>query len=265
MKTTQVVSVVVVLVASLASARDVRAQGLLQVTFDRDSWPTEEAQRTIVIPQDMTQLQLVAGVTTNDFATSYGLVPTVSFGLTPNITVGGSYQPDVVSFGDGMMGTTTDTTLSAGSVFAVARPFNSYDFGIRVGLPFELEDPIVNLDVELVGRISLSLDTVSWFFNTGVIANIYNGVAPVEGPEGTITDIPTEYVANTYIAFQLNEQLSLSPGVSFLYDGDHPNLQLYGHVQYAIDHQIDLFGMAGFIVEHDTNATFVTVGANVWL
>jgi hypothetical protein len=80
------------------------------------------------------------------------------------------------------------------------------------------------------------------------------------------SDIPTQYVANTFIAFQLNSQLSLSPGLTFGYDGHDPNLQLYGRAQFAIDHQIDLFGMAGFVVQHDNgNATFVTVGANVWL
>ena len=206
MKTTQVVSLFVVgLVASVAAPRDACAQGLLQVTFDRDSWPTEEAQRTIVIPQDMTQLQLSAGFTSTDFATSYGLVPTVAYGVTPNITIGASYEPDIVSSDDGMGGSVTNTSLSAGSVFAVARPFNSYDFGIRVGLPFELEDPVVDLDVELVGRIVLSLDTVSWFFNTGVVANIYNGITPIQEPGGfmTSTDIPTRYLVNTYIAFQL--------------------------------------------------------------
>src|SRR4051812_46311238 len=102
MKTTQVLtSVIIAVVAWLAPARDVHAQGLLQVTFDRDSWPSEEVQRTLVLPVGMTQLQATVGYSGNDSgdlrSKTYSLTPLVAYGLTPNITVGATYNPLVVS------------------------------------------------------------------------------------------------------------------------------------------------------------------------
>jgi len=272
MKTTQVLtSVILAVVAWLAPGRDAHAQGLLQVTFDRDSWPTEEVQRTIVLPAGMTQLQAsfgYSGFDSGDFTSkTYALTPLVAYGLTPNITVGATYDPlvqssTISSFDGTPSETSTDSTLSRGSVFAIARPFNSYDLGLRAAIPFYLDAPTVDVDLRLVGRLSVSLDTVSWFFSAGVIANVYNDYQAMEFEDDPF---PTRYVADTYLACQLNSQLSLAPGLGFAFDGDHANGQLYGRAQFAIDHQIDLFGTLGFSFGHDGTNPLLVAGVNVWL
>jgi len=102
------------------------------------------------------------------------------------------------------------------------------------------------VELQLVGRLVVSLDRVALFFNSGIVTNVYAESQTLANGMMVTPDEPTQFLANAYLACQLNTQLSLAPGMSFNHGGDFNVLALYGRVQFAIDHQFDLFGIVGY-------------------
>src|SRR5215471_326212 len=90
-----VCSSIVALVVVGAATR-AHAQGILQNTYDRGSWPEQYEQRTIVLPEQMWQLEVDAGVQAIDVGvpdsslTAFALTPSVAYGINRNVTIGAS-------------------------------------------------------------------------------------------------------------------------------------------------------------------------------
>ncbi len=253
----------IVIAAVMAGAA--HAQGVLQVSFDKDAWPTQEVSRTIVVPQGMTQLQLTAGLFSTSQVSSYTIVPSVAYGLTRNITAGVGYDASIVTFDEFNNpggSTSTSTNLTGGSLFAIARPFNDYDVGVRAAVPFNANEPLLfDLDLELVGRVELGLDTAALFFNGGVELNLYDSTPATPDRNSEHRNV---YFVNADFARQISPVLSLSAGSQFALVSDNVTVDFHAKAQYAVTRDVDLFARPGIAIG-DNDGKFIVVGANVWV
>ena len=270
---------IVAALAVAAGAPRARAQGILQNTFDRGSWPTEEERRTIVIPEQMFEVQVEAGLASvkaidingsGDTATDYLIAPTVAYGVNRNVTIGAAQYTSItptVTFDQTTMTTIegTDVRVGRGDVFAIARPFNDYDIGVRVDVPFVPDSPtIVDLEPHLVGHVSLSLDRSALFFDAGALFNVL-------ADDNAVTT--TQEFGRFDLLFQLNPLLALSAGGGYTHVKFHDDqmgfggaddvFDLHGKALYALGNGVDLYGILGATL-NDESSKYLTAGVAVW-
>jgi hypothetical protein len=267
-------SIAVLVLAGVATRA--HAQGVLQNTYDRGSWPTQYEQRTIVLPEQMWQLELDASVTAVNIPvpdasqTDVMLSPSIAYGINRNFTIGAAqFSTLSASSGTDPLGnpiSNTSTVFGRGDVFAIARPFNDYDVGFRVDVPFIPNDPtIVQVGVHFIGHVSITLERLALFFDTGVRFKAF--------ADDTV-NLSTDYAGGADVVFQVNPQLALTGGgyldiQTFGTDamGISPDNQthfdLRGAVYYNLGNGIDIFGRAG-IVFGDFGGPYLLTGIVVF-